>query len=94
MELNANLPALVPGVITLIAVSVAAGLAFAWTKQAQARRWIGRIWIAATVLVAAGLVIFWVSTVMVQGPRRAGVDRSLQDQQQQELQKRLQSGGH
>ena len=94
MELNAILPALVPAVITLIVVSVVAGLALAWTRQAEARRWIGRIWLAAAVLVVAGVVVFWVSTALVQGPHRTSVDRGLQDRQQQDLRRRLQDGGH
>jgi small neutral amino acid transporter SnatA (MarC family) len=94
MDLNSNLPVLVPAVIGLIAVSAAAALALAWVKQPQVRRWVWRSWLAAAILIAGGVVIFWISTAMIQGPRRSTIDHSLQERQRQELQQRLRNGGH
>jgi hypothetical protein len=94
MELNSNLPVLVPAVITLIVVSGAAALAMAFNRQTSFRQLVVRVWLAAAALIVGGVVIFWISTAMVEGPRRATVDRSLQQRQQNELQQRLQKGDH
>ncbi len=94
MELNSNLPLLVSAVVALIVISVAAGLALAWTREQGARRLLIRTWIVLAVIIAGGALVFWVSTAMVEGPRRATVDRNLQAQQQDELRRRLQNGGH
>ena len=94
MDYNAVLPVLVPGVITLVVVSVAAAFALAWVKDAQVRLWVRRGWLAAVVALFAGGAIFWVASAMVEGPERSTVDRSLQQQQQDELHQRLGEGGH
>jgi hypothetical protein len=94
MEVNSNLPVLVPAVTVLIVASVAAGLALAWNRQARFQRLVRRLWLATVIITLAGAVIFWVSTALIEGPSRAPVDRSLQVQQQDELRQRLQKGGH
>jgi Na+/melibiose symporter-like transporter len=94
MEYNSNLPALTPAVIALIVISIAAGLSLAWNRQARFRRFVIRAWIGAAVIIVGGAVVFWISTVMVEGPRRATIDRSLQQHQQDELRERMQKGGH
>jgi len=94
MELNSNLPVLVPAVIALLVISLAAALALAWRRQPAFRRLVGGLWLAATVIIVGGAAIFWISTAMVEGPRRATIDHSLQDRQQDELRQRLQKGGH
>ena len=94
MEFNSNLPVLVPAVVAIIVVSAAALLALAWNKQPNVRRLVTRVWLGAAVVIAGSAFIFWISTAMVEGPRRAAPDRGLQERQQQELQQRLQKGGH
>jgi uncharacterized membrane-anchored protein len=94
MEFNSNLPALVPAVIALVVVSVGAGLALAWNRQAQFRKYVIRAWIGAAVVIVGAVVVFWIATALVEGPRRAPIDRSLQERQQQELRERVQKGGH
>jgi hypothetical protein len=94
MEVNSNLPVLVPAVISLFVVSVAAVLALAWRREPDFGRLVRRVWVAAVVVIVGGAAVFWIATAMVEGPRRAPVDRSLQAQQQEELRARLQKGGH
>jgi hypothetical protein len=94
MELNSNLPVLVSAVIALIVVSVAAALTLAWGRRPRLRTLVGRLWLVAVVVIVVGVGVFWISTAMVEGPRRATVDRSLQARQQEELRLRLQKGGH
>ena len=94
MELNSNLPVLVPAVIVLFIVSVAAAMALAWRRDPAFQRLVRRLWLAAAVVIVAGVAVFWIATAMVEGPRRAAVDRSLQAEQQDELRTRLQKGGH
>ena len=94
MTPNSYLPVLVPGIIVLLVVSVAAALALAWTKEPQAQQIVRRVWLGVSVLVVLGVAVFWISTAMVQGPRGGTVDRNLQQQQQNELQRRTQGGGH
>ncbi|HWU26822.1 MAG TPA: hypothetical protein VN154_10510 [Rhizomicrobium sp.] len=94
MGLNANLPALVPGVIAFIVLSVGAMVALAWSRQAEIQRIVRWTWFAGTIFIVAGVAIFWLSTAMVEGPKRAIVDRGLQNLQQNELRQRLDHGGH
>lgn len=94
MSYNSLLPALVPGVIVLAVLSVGAGFALAWNSDPRIRLIVRRFWIFAAVLVIGCVAVFWVSTVMVQGPKRVIVDRSLQEKQQDELRKRIHGGGH
>ena len=94
MDYNTALPVLVPGAIILIIVSVVAALALAWVKDGQIRRWVRRGWLATVVVLIAGGAIFWAASAMVEGPERSAVDRSLQQQQQDELHQRLGEGGH
>ena len=94
MDYNTVLPVLVPGAIILIVVSVVAALALAWVKDGQIRQWVRRGWFATVVVLIAGSAIFWVASAMVEGPERSTVDRSLQQQQQDELSQRLSEGGH
>jgi len=93
MGLGSNLAAVVPGMIVLIVVSVIAALALAWTKDAGAQQLIRRAWMAISAMVVTSVVIFWVSTHMV-STQQPSVDRSLQHQQQDDLQQRIQHGGH
>jgi len=93
MGLGSNLPVIVPGMIVLIVVSVAAALALAWTKDSAAQLLIRRVWIGVSALVVVGVVVFWVSSAMV-GTREPTVDRGAQQQQQNDLQDRLKNGGH
>jgi len=94
MDYNYNLPVLVPAVISLIVISLAAALALASSRRPEFRRWVRRLWVAATAIIVVGAGVFWIATAMVQGPRRATLDHSLQDRQQEELRQRLQRGGH
>ena len=94
MGLNPNLPVLVPAVITLIVISVAAGLVLAWNDRPQIRMLVSRAWIVGVVVILGGVGIFWISTAMVEGPKRATIPRTLQQQQQDELRQRIQKGGH
>lgn len=94
MSPNSNLPVLVPGVIVILVASVVAVLALAWVKDAQARQMIRRAWIGVSVLVVLGLAVFWISSAMVRQGPGGTVDRSLEQQQQNDLQRRAQSGGH
>jgi len=94
MEYNSILPALVPAVLILIAASLAAWIGLAWDKRPSVQTFIRRAWLAVTVICVAGVFLFWLSTVLVEGPRRATIDRSLQREQQDELHRRVQRGGH
>lgn len=94
MEFNSNLPVLVPGVITFVVISVAAAFVLALNRRPEIRKLVGRVWLAISVAIVAGVAVFWISTAMVEGPPRSTIDRSLQDQQQRELHQRLQNGGH
>lgn len=93
MDLNSNLPALVPMVIALIVVSLAAVLVLATNKQPEIQKIVRRVWAGASVCIVAGAAIFWLSGAFV-GTSRPSVDRSLQNQQKNELRQRLQNGGH
>jgi hypothetical protein len=93
MSLGANLPVIVPGMIVLIVISVAAALGLAWTKDAGAQVLIRRVWMALSAMVVVGVVVFYVSSGMV-ATRAPTVDRSVQQQQQSDLQQRIQNGGH
>ncbi|HKD22378.1 MAG TPA: hypothetical protein VKB71_10205 [Rhizomicrobium sp.] len=94
MGLNPNLPVLVPAIITLIVISVAAGLVLAWNDRPQIRMLVSRAWIVGVVIIVSSVGIFWISTAMVEGPKRTMVPRTLQQQQQEELRQRLKEGGH
>ena len=94
MDFNANLPVLVPAVIGLIVVSVVAVLVLSWNRRSDIERIVRWAWLAAVVLIVMGVAVFWLSTAMVEGPKRSIVDRTMQKQQQQELTDRLKSGGH
>jgi len=93
MDLNANLPALVPAIITLVVVSVCAAFVLAWDRQPLIQTLVRRAWLLAAVVIVGGVAIFWLSTALV-GSRHPTVSRSLQQQQQDELRERLQKGGH
>ncbi len=93
MDLNSSLPALVPAVIALIVVSVAAGLALAWDRQPQFQLFVRRAWLLAVIVIIGGVAIFWIATALV-GSKHPTVSRSLQQQQQDELRERLKNGGH
>jgi thiol:disulfide interchange protein len=92
MEPNSILPVLVTAVVVIIVVSVGAAIALWWQPRPQARKAIRRTWFALTVLSVLAVVIFWVSTALI--GNRSTVDRGLQQKQQNELQQRLQNGGH
>jgi Na+/H+-dicarboxylate symporter len=92
MNLGSNLPAILPAMITFIVVSVLAVFALAWNKQPQIQELVRRTWLFVSVLALVGVAVFWISTTMVQPG--ATVDHRLQEQQQRELQQRLQNGGH
>lgn len=94
MEWNSNLPVLVPAVIAFIVISTGAALALAWNRRPQIQLLIRRAWFVAAIVIVGSVAIFWISTAMVEGPKRATVSRSLQQQQQDDLHKRLQTGGH
>jgi hypothetical protein len=94
MDFNANLPVIVPGVVALIVVSAAAAFVLAWSREARIRLIVRRAWIACVALIVLGVVAFFVSTLMVEGPRHGVVDRTLQHKQHDELQQRLKDGGH
>ena len=85
------LPALITAVIVLIVASVVAGLALFWTSEPRARQTIGRLWIVVVIFTVLGLAIFWIASAMV---GHGVVDRGMQQQQQHELEKRLEKGGH
>ena len=93
MDLNSILPAFVPAVIGLVVVSIAAVLVLVWNKRPDVQRLVRRIWLVAVICIVAGLLIFWIATVLV-GSGRPTLDRSLQQRQQNELDQRLRSGGH
>ena len=82
---NPYLPVLVPAAIGFVVVSAIAALALAWTKAPDVRELIRRGWIALMVLMALGVLVFWIATAMVEGPRRSTIDKGLQDQQTKEL---------
>jgi len=92
--MNAFLPVLVPAVIGLIVVSAAAALALAWTKDAAVQQLVRRAWVGIAVLIAVGVVVFWVASAMAPGAKSGSVDRNLQQEQQSELHQRLQQNGH
>jgi phage-related minor tail protein len=94
MGLNSLLPALVPAVIALVVVSVLAAFALAWDRGPDMRLIVRRAWVLASTFIILSVAIFWIATAMVEGPRRATIDRSLQQHQQDELQRRLRHGGH
>lgn len=94
MGLYANLPALVPAVIALIVLSIGAALVLVFNEQPEVRRIVRTTWAVGVALIVSGAAIFWLATAMVQGPKRAVVDRNLQKAQQDELHQRLSHGGH
>ncbi|HUO99376.1 MAG TPA: hypothetical protein VMU01_11950 [Rhizomicrobium sp.] len=91
---NSMLPALVTALIVIIVASLGAGFALAWETRPRIRQLVRRLWLAVTVLSVAGVGIFWIGTAMVSRPGLTTVDRGMQTQQQGELHKRLQDGGH
>lgn len=94
MEFYSNLPVLVPAVIGFVVVSVVAIAALAWNKEPDVQTLVRRAWLAIVGAIVLGVVVFWIATAMVEGPKRATVDRSLQQEQQGELGKRVKTGGH
>ena len=92
MDLNAFLPTLLPAAIGLIVVAVAAVLALSWVKQPEAQTLVRRAWLGLSLLIVLGVVVFAIASGV--GTHQPSVDRSLQQQQQDELHQRLQNGGH
>jgi hypothetical protein len=92
MDLNAFLPTLVPAAMTFVVVSVAAMLALFWIKQPEAQTLVRRVWVGVSVLIVLGVAVFAIANGV--GAHEPSVDRSLQQQQQNELHNRLQTGGH
>lgn len=92
MDMNAFLPTLVPAAIGLTVVAVAAVLALSWVKQPEAQILVRRAWLGLSVLIVLGVVVFAIASSV--GTHRPSVDRSLQQQQQDELHQRVQNGGH
>jgi ABC-type sugar transport system permease subunit len=93
MEPNSVLPVLLTAVVVVMVASVGAGIALWWSPQSRIRQIIRRAWFVVAVLATLAVVIFWIST-MFGASDRSGVNRSLQQRQQDELHQRLQKGGH
>ena len=65
MDYNSLLPALVPAVVALFAISIAAGFALAWVSEPRLRLIVRRLWIFAVAVVVGCVAAFWTSTVSV-----------------------------
>jgi glucan phosphoethanolaminetransferase (alkaline phosphatase superfamily) len=94
MDVNRYLPVLLPALVTLVALGAAGLIALNWTRSAVAHLWIKRALVVLVLITIGGPIIFWFMTWAVEGPPRHTIDRSLQQRQQNELQRRIQQGGH
>lgn len=94
MDLNRLLPALIPAAIALFVLGTIGLLALNWASSAQERLWIKRALIVLVVVSVGGPLIYWFATWGVEGTSRNAIDRSLQQKQQDDLNRRLQEGGH
>ena len=94
MDLNRYLPALVPAVLLLIVLAAIGFFALRWTDSARARLWIKRTLIVLATVAVGGPMLYWIATWAVEGTPRRTIDRSMQQQQMDELHKRVHQGGH
>lgn len=92
MNADLGLPVMLTAAVSFVVVTTLAGLSLLWVRDPAARKVLGRTWATASVLIVLGVVVFWIATSMISGGKP--VNRSLQDQQQNELQHRLQKGEH
>ena len=94
MDLNRYLPAVVSAVVLLAVFGTLGLLALGWVRDDEAKRWIRRALLLLLLACVGGPFIYIFATRAVEGPSRHDVDRSLQAEQQKELQQRIQNGGH
>ena len=94
MDLNRYLPALIPAVLALVVFGTAGLIALSWTNSVVMRLWIRRALFLLVLACFGGPFVYWIATWGVEGMPRRTIDRSLQQQQQEELRQRLQHGGH
>ena len=90
---NSVQPVFVTAVVVILIASVVAAIVLWWDPAPRTRQIVRRAWFVVTVLSALGVMIFWISTAMI-GTGYSTVDRSLQQKQQDDLHKRLKTGGH
>jgi hypothetical protein len=94
VDLNRLLPALIPAVIALFVLGTLGLLLLNWVSSAQVRLWIKRALLLLVLLVIGGPLVYWFATWGVEGTPRHAIDRSMQQKKQDDLQKRVQTGGH
>jgi hypothetical protein len=94
MDINRYLPVLVSAAVTLIVFGAIGLLALNWSTSAGQRLWIRRALLVLVLVTVGGPVIYWFATWAVEGTQRHTIDRSLQQQQQDELHQRVHKGGH
>ena len=94
MDLNRYLPALIPAVLALVVFGTVGLVALSWTNSVVTRMWIRRALFVLVLVAIGGPLVYWIATWGVEGTPRRTIDRSLQQQQQQELRQRTQHGGH
>ena len=94
MDLNRYLPSLIPAVLALVVFGTAGLIALNVTQSVTMRLWIRRALFVLVLVTIGGPLVYWIATWGVEGTPRRTIDRSLQQQQQQELHQRIQHGGH
>lgn len=94
MDVNRFLPALLPSVAALVVLGAAGLIALNWTTSPEGRLWIRRALLVLVLVTVIGPFVFWFMTWGVESTPRHAIDRSLQQRQQDELQKRVREGGH
>ncbi len=90
--MNQFLPVILPGVITLLVLAVFLGFFFSWVKDAQARQIAKRVALVITAITVLAVAIFVINSSVV-SPGQT-VDRTVQQNQERSLERRLQEGGH
>jgi uncharacterized SAM-binding protein YcdF (DUF218 family) len=94
VDVNRLLPALMTAAVALIVFGAIGLVALSWTKSAAARLWIRRALLVLVLLAVGAPFLYWFMSIGVEGTPRHEIDRSLQQQQQEELHQRIHKGGH
>lgn len=94
VDVNRFLPVLITATVALIVFGAVGLMALSWTKSAGMRLLIKRAMLVLLLLAAGAPLLYWFMTVGVEGTPRHEIDRSLQQQQQDELHQRIHKGGH
>lgn len=91
--MNQLLPVILPGVITLLVLAVFLGFFYAWVKDPEVRKIVRRVSIVLVACTLLAVAVFAISTYAVQ-PQDTLDREARQERQQNDLQRRLDAGGH